>query len=114
MNYSKFANTSKARFNNLLNNHSDIAIFALSELSKKQAQQFSKAIHAFGQNRLPWNIAIIVDATFLSRSSLHTENAKKFNHGKGYVIGHQWTNIVLLINDKVIPLPPIHHHHHTG
>jgi Transposase DDE domain len=103
----KFANTSKARFNNLLKNHSDLAIFALSELSKKQARQFSKTMHALGQNSLPWNIAIIVDATFLGRSSLHTENAKKFNHGKGYVIGHQWTNIVLLINDKVIPLPPI-------
>jgi hypothetical protein len=103
----RFSNSSKAKFNNLLRNHSDIAIFALSELSKKQAQQFSKAMHALGQNSLPWNIAIIVDATFLSRSSLHTENAKKFNHGKGYVIGHQWTNIVLLINDKLIPLPPI-------
>jgi hypothetical protein len=103
----RFANTSKAKFNNLLSNHSDIAIFALRELSKKQARQFSKAMHALGQNSLPWNIAIIVDATFLGRSSLHTENAKKFNHGKGYVIGHQWTNIVLLINGKVIPLPPI-------
>ena len=103
----RFANTSKAKFNNLLSNHSDIAIFALHELSKKQARQFSKAMHALGQNSLPWNIAIIVDATFLGRSSLHTENAKKFNHGKGYVIGHQWTNIVLLINGKVIPLPPI-------
>ncbi len=103
----RFANSSKAKFSNLLKNRSDIAIFALSELSKKQARQFSKSMHALGQNRLPWNIAIIVDATFLQRSSLHTENAKKFNHGKGYVIGHQWTNIVLLINDKVIPLPPI-------
>ncbi len=103
----RFSNSSKAKFNNLLKNHADIAIFALSELSKKQARQFSKAMHALGQNSLPWNIAIIVDATFLSRSSLHTENSKKFNHGKGYVIGHQWTNIVLMINDKVIPLPPI-------
>ena len=103
----RFSNSSKAKFNNLLKNHADIAIFALSELSKKQARQFSKAMHALGQNRLPWNIAIIVDATFLGRSSLHTENSKKFNHGKGYVIGHQWTNIVLMINDKVIPLTPI-------
>jgi hypothetical protein len=103
----RFANSSKARFTNLLKNNSDIAIFALSELSKKQARQFSKSMHALGHNRLPWNIAVIVDATFLRRSSLHTENAKKFNHGKGFVIGHQWTNIVLLINDKVIPLPPI-------
>jgi hypothetical protein len=103
----RFSNTSKARFNNLLKNHSDIAVFALSELSKKQARQFTKTMHALGQNSLPWNIAIIVDATFLGRSSRHTENAKKFNHGKGYVIGHQLTNIVLMINDKVIPLPPI-------
>ena len=74
----RFSNSSKARFNNLLKNNSDLAIFALSELSKKQARQFSKAMHALGQNSLPWNIAIIVDATFLGRSSLHTENAKKF------------------------------------
>jgi hypothetical protein len=26
---------------------------------------------------------------------------------KGFIVGHQWTNIVLHINDKVIPLPPI-------
>src|SRR4029453_7765929 len=26
---------------------------------------------------------------------------------KGYVIGHQWTNIVLVLGDMLIPLPPI-------
>ena len=31
----------------------------------------------------------------------------RFNHGDGWVIGHQWTNIVLVINNDVIPLPPI-------
>ncbi len=103
----RFSNYSKSNFNNLLRNHSDIAIYALSELSKKQARQFSKAMKGLANNNLPWNIAIVVDATFLNRSSLHTENAKKFNHGKGFVVGHQFTNIVLLINDKVIPLPPI-------
>jgi len=41
------------------------------------------------------------------RSTLHTANAKKFNHGKGFVIGHQWTNIVLIINDMLIALKPI-------
>ncbi len=74
---------------------------------KKTGSTIFKSHACSWQNSLPWNIAIIVDATFLGRSSLHTENAKKFNHGKGYVIGHQWTNIVLLINDKVITLPPI-------
>jgi hypothetical protein len=41
------------------------------------------------------------------RCSLHADNVKRFNHGKGFQIGHQWTNVVLIINDKLIPLPPI-------
>jgi len=41
------------------------------------------------------------------RASLHPENAHTFKHGKGYVIGHQWTNIVLLLGDMLIPLTPI-------
>jgi hypothetical protein len=56
---------------------------------------------------LPWKIAILIDSTLQHRASLHPENAKKFNHGKGFVIGHQWTNIVLIINDILIPLSPI-------
>jgi hypothetical protein len=57
--------------------------------------------------KLPWKIAVIIDATLQNRSSLHTQNAQKFNHGKGYRIGHQWTNIVLFVNDLLIPLAPI-------
>ena len=56
---------------------------------------------------LPWHIAIIVDSTLQRRASLHPENAKTFNHGQGFVVGHQWTNIVLLLNDLLIPLRPI-------
>ena len=52
-------------------------------------------------------MAILIDSTLQHRASLHPENAKKFNHGKGFVIGHQWTNIVLIINGMLIPLPPI-------
>jgi hypothetical protein len=52
-------------------------------------------------------VAILIDSTLQPRASLQPENAKKFNHGKGYVIGHQWTNIVLIINGVLIPLPPI-------
>ena len=48
-----------------------------------------------------------MESTLQHRASLHPENAKKCNHGKGYVIGHQWTNIVLIINDMLIPLCPI-------
>jgi hypothetical protein len=50
---------------------------------------------------------LIVDATLHTRSTLHTDNSQKFNHGAGYVIGHQWTNVVLVIGEKTIPLPPI-------
>ena len=91
----------------MLKNNADKAVFALSELSKKQARQFSKINNGLSTGKLPWNIAILIDATFLNRSSLHTDNSKRFNHGKGFVVGHQWTNIVLQINDKVIPLAPI-------
>jgi Transposase DDE domain len=50
---------------------------------------------------------ILIDSTLQHRASLHPENTKTFNHGKGYVIGHQWTNIVLVLGDMLIPLPPI-------
>ena len=103
----RFSDSSKSRFHYFLNNNADKAVYALHELSKKQARQFSKINKGLSTGKLPWNIAILVDATFLNRSSLHTDNSKRFNHGKGFVVGHQWTNIVLQINDKVIPLPPI-------
>ena len=103
----RFSASSKSRFHYFLNNNADKAVYALRELSKKQARQFFKINKGLSSGKLPWNIAILIDATFLNRSSLHTDNSKRFNHGKGFVVGHQWTNIVLLINDKVIPLPPI-------
>ena len=103
----RFAGSSKSRFHSFLKKNSDKSVYTLSELSKKQARQFAKTNKGLSTGKLPWNIAIFVDATFLNRSSLHTENSKRFNHGKGFVVGHQWTNIVLHINDKVIPLPPI-------
>jgi hypothetical protein len=103
----RFSDSSKSRFHSFLKNNSDKAVYTLRELSKKQARQFSKTNKGLSTGKLPWNIAISVDATFLNRSSLHTQNSKRFNHGKGFVVGHQWTNIVLHISDKVVPLPPI-------
>src|SRR5262249_2714711 len=49
----------------------------------------------------------ILDSTLQHRASLPPENAKRFHHGQGFVIGHQWTNILLIINDMLIPLRPI-------
>ncbi|MCP4552772.1 MAG: transposase, partial [Bacteroidetes bacterium] len=103
----RFSDSSKSRFHYFLKDNSEIAVYTLSKLSKKQARKFSKVNKGLSDGKLPWNIAISVDATFLNRSSLHTQNSKRFNHGKGFVVGHQWTNIVIHINDKVIPLPPI-------
>ncbi len=93
----RFSDSSKSRFHYFLKDNSKVAVYALSELSKKQAQQFAKINKGLSTSKLPWNIAISVDATIQNRSSLHTENSKRFNHGKGFVVGHQWTNIVLHI-----------------
>jgi hypothetical protein len=104
---SELTGFSKSSFSKLLKNHFKTAIVKLDELSKKQAKQFGKYIHFMADGQLPWKIAIIIDATLQNRSTLHAENVKRFNHGKGFVIGHQWTNIVLFFNDILIPLPPI-------
>jgi len=101
----RFSGLHKSQFCKMLQSHSQVAISTLESLSKKQAKQCAKPLHDL--KGLPWKIAIFMDSTLQRRASLHPENAKKFNHGKGYVIGHQWTNIVLIIHDILIPLRPI-------
>jgi hypothetical protein len=103
----RFSCSTKARFSKFLKKHSDLAVVKLDELSKRQAKQFGKNIRFIAKGECPWKIAVMIDATLQKRSSLHVENAKRFNHGKGFVIGHQWTNIVIFFNDVLIPLPPI-------
>ena len=100
-----FAQSTKSRFSKFLKNHKILAIYTLNDLSKKQARQFKGIIVKL--EGLPWKVAIIIDATTQNRSSLHPENSQRFNHGKGFVIGHQWTNIVLFFNGLIIPLAPI-------
>lgn len=104
---SAFSSSSKSHFSRFLKIHSALAVTKLDEISKRQAKQFGKAIRFLADGKLPWRIALIIDATLQKRSSLHAENVKRFNHGKGFVIGHQWTNIVLFFNEVLIPLPPI-------
>jgi len=103
----RFSGLHKSQFSKMLKAHSKVAVSTLESLSKKQAKQFSKSLRSLSQNHLPWKMAILVESTLQHRASLPTENAKKFHHGQGFVIGHQWTNIVLIINDILIPLPPI-------
>jgi len=101
----RFSGLHKSQFSKMLQYHSNMSIYTLESLSKTQAKQWSKSLQYV--KGLPWKIVIIIDSTLQHRASLHPENAKKFNHGKGYVIGHQWTNIILIINDMLIPLRPI-------
>jgi hypothetical protein len=101
----RFSRLHKSLFSRMLQSHSKVAITTLEHLSKTQARQFAKALARV--NGLPWKILILIDSTLQRRASLHPENTHTFNHGKGYVIGHQWTNIVLLLGDMLIPLRPI-------
>lgn len=104
----KFWGINKSQFSKFLKNHSELAVYTLDNLSKKQAREFAKGLKNL--NGLPWKVAIIIDGTIQNRSTRHTDNAQRFNHGKGFVIGHQWTNIILIINEMIIPLPPIPFH----
>jgi hypothetical protein len=101
----RFSGLHPSLFSKLLKSHANVAITSLDQLSKTQARKITKALERV--RGLPWKILLIIDATIQHRASLHPENAKTFNHGKGYVIGHQWTNIVLVLGDILIPLPPI-------
>ena len=101
----RFSGLHASLFSKLLKAHSNVAITTLDQLSKSQARKIAKALERI--RGLPWKILLLIDATVQHRASLHPENAKTFNHGKGYVIGHQWTNIVLALGDILIPLKPI-------
>lgn len=98
----------KAQFSKFLRNNRRTVAYTLDSLSKKQAKILAKVLKKLA--RLPWSVVLIIDNTFLTRASLKSENVRKFNHGRGYVIGHQWTNIVLFIGGFIIPLPPIPFH----
>ena len=106
----QFSSLHSSQFSRFLLNHRDLAMTSLSQLSRKQARILAKRMRFLSVGKLPWKIAIIIDSTLQTRFSRHSDNVKRFNHGAGFVIGHQWTNIVLMINDQVIPLPPIPFH----
>ena len=101
----RFSGLHKSQFSKMLQAHSKVAVYTLASLSKKQAKHVSQARQKLKE--LPWKIARVVDSTLQHRASLHPANAKRFNHGQGCVVGHQWTNIVLILNDMLIPLRPI-------
>src|SRR5216683_4727962 len=92
----RFSGRHKSQFSKMLKAHSKVAVSTLESLSKKQARQGAQARQKL--HELPWAIAIVVDSTLQHRASLHPENAKTFNHGQGFIVGHQWTNSVLILH----------------
>lgn len=78
---------------------------AMNDLSKKQARIYSRAPTA--SKNAPRKIFVLIDDVLQKRCSLKSENVQKFNHGHGFVIGHHWTNIMLFLNGKTVPLPPV-------
>src|SRR2546428_12718126 len=48
-----------------------------------------------------------MDETLKAGATRDAENSKTSIQGKGCVIGHQWTNVVLVLGDMLIPLKPI-------
>ncbi|HSX77509.1 MAG TPA: hypothetical protein VLQ80_02890 [Candidatus Saccharimonadia bacterium] len=101
----RFSGLHPSRFSPLLQSHAKVAITTLDHLSKTPARPFAQTLNRV--HGRPWKIVIIIDRPRQHRASLHPENAQTFNHGKGYVLGHQWTNIVLLLGDMLIPLRPL-------
>ena len=94
----RFSDSSKSRFHYFLNNNADKAVYTLHELSKKQARQFSKVNKGLSTGKLPWNIAISVDATFLNRSSLHTDNSKRFTQRLFMLLAQEFFLIFIVIS----------------
>lgn len=87
----------KSQFSRLLGEHPDLAIASLKMLAADAAKQAGVERKPFVRGAA-WSIAIIIDATLHPRSSLHVANAQRFNHGQGFIIGHQWTNVVIFVN----------------
>lgn len=101
----KTSGLNKSQFSRFLQNSGKFAMKSLDKLVNYFCCSFLSTRDPFLPGT-PWSIAIIVDATIQKRST-RVQNSQSFNHGKGFVIGHQWTNVVLIINGNIIPLPPI-------
>lgn len=96
----------QSQFSRFLKGHGDLAVQSLQALAKAAASKLAKGRKPLVPG-VDWTVGILYDATLHPRSSLHVENAQRFNHGQGFVVGHQWTNVILYVNGRVIPLPPI-------
>jgi hypothetical protein len=84
---------------------SQVAVSTLESLAKKPAKHVAQARHKWPA--LPWDRAIVGERTLQHRARLPPEHAQTFPHGPGFVVGHPWTNSVLLLQDRLLPLRPI-------
>jgi hypothetical protein len=103
---SQLSGLHKSQFSRLLSKSREIALSNLDKLIRIVTLDFLSSRDPILPGA-PWSVAIVIDATIQKRSSRKARNAQIFNHGKGYVVGHQWTNIILIINGITIPLKPI-------
>ena len=95
-----------SQFSRLLSGHHSLALDELNRQCRRRLKSLLKNRKALVPGS-PWNIALIIDATLHERSSRNSDNAQRFNHGQGWIVGHQWTNLILVINGQRVPLPPI-------
>jgi hypothetical protein len=102
----KISGKTNSLFSKLLIRHLGLSKLVLNRAARRRLKKLLKKRFPLVKNA-PWTIAIIIDSTLHSRSSKYIENAQKFNHGKGWLTGHQWTNIGILIAGQYVPLPPI-------
>lgn len=106
---SQLSGLNVSQFSRFLSEHPALACASLLSLvvyrSRKIRRLEKKASKLFEKS--PWSVAIIIDSTLHGRSSHVAENTQRFNHGGGFIFGHQWTNVVLLLGGCLIPLPPI-------
>ena len=105
-NAAKISKKDNSLFSNLLSTNINFSKQVLNRAVRRNLKRLAKNRKKIFRNEI-WSIVIIIDATLHKRSSRHTSNSQVFNHGKGYIVGHQWTNIGIMINNQFIPLPPI-------
>lgn len=79
-------------FSDLLTKDLPLSLNALNRSSKRRLKKLLRKRRPLDQGT-PWTAALIIDSTLHARSSRHLNNAQRFNHGKGFIIGHQWINI---------------------
>jgi len=90
-------------FSKFLCNNDEAIVYSMSDLSKQQARLYSSIIDKI--EGLPWKIVIMIDYTLQRRTGMNAENVQRFNHGKGFVVGHQWTNIAVRLGQRFKTLP---------